>query len=127
MQACVDWVLKIFGTQVAKKKRSVRPVFADYLSVSYNYGVNKFYVNDYVVLVATVLFPNNRPTAAENLYYKGRFLQREVLKKNVVYFARRESSILDIRLGSEYASGYVSDCPSSHQSLKYFPAPRLHP
>ena len=38
MQACVDWVLKIFGTQVIKKKRPVRPVFPDYLSVSYDYG-----------------------------------------------------------------------------------------
>ena len=33
MQACVDWVLIIFGTQVIKKKRPVRPVFPDYLFV----------------------------------------------------------------------------------------------
>ena len=38
MQARVDWVLIIFGTQVIKKKRPVRPVFPDYLSVSYDYG-----------------------------------------------------------------------------------------
>ena len=38
MQACVDWVLIILGTQVIKKKRLVRPVFPDYLSVSYDYG-----------------------------------------------------------------------------------------
>ena len=38
MQACVDWVLIIFGTQVIKKKRPVRPVFPDYLSVSYDYA-----------------------------------------------------------------------------------------
>ena len=38
MQARVDWVLKIFGTQVTKKKRPVWPVFPDYLSVSYDYG-----------------------------------------------------------------------------------------
>ena len=38
MQACVDWVLKIFGTQVTKKKRPVRPVFPNYLSVSFDYG-----------------------------------------------------------------------------------------
>ena len=38
MQAHVDWVLIIFGTQVIKKKRPVRPVFPDYLSVSYDYG-----------------------------------------------------------------------------------------
>ena len=33
----MDWVLIIFGTQVIKKKRPVRPVFPDYLSVSYDY------------------------------------------------------------------------------------------
>ena len=37
MQARVDWVLIIFGTQVINKKWPVRPVFPDYLSVSYNY------------------------------------------------------------------------------------------
>ena len=39
MQARVDWVLIIFGTQVIKKKRLVRgfPVFPGYLSVSYDY------------------------------------------------------------------------------------------
>ena len=45
MQARVDWVLIIFGTQVIKKKRPVRPVFPDYLSVFYDYGrTNKFKV-----------------------------------------------------------------------------------
>ena len=38
MQASVDWVLIILGTQVIKKKRPVRPVFPDYLSLSYDYG-----------------------------------------------------------------------------------------
>ena len=38
MQACVDWVLIVFGIQVRKKKRPVRPVFPDYLSVSYDYN-----------------------------------------------------------------------------------------
>ena len=38
----------------------------------------------------TVLSLNNRPKDAEDLYYKGRFFQRKVLNKNVVYFARRE-------------------------------------
>ena len=38
MQTRVEWVLIIFGTQVIKKKRPVRPVFPDYLLVSYNYG-----------------------------------------------------------------------------------------
>ena len=33
----MDWVLIILGTQVIKKKRPVRPVFPDYLSVSYDY------------------------------------------------------------------------------------------
>ena len=37
MQADMDWVLKIFGTQVIKKKQLVRFVFPDYLSVSYDY------------------------------------------------------------------------------------------
>ena len=41
MQACVDWVLIIFGTQVIKKKRTVRPVLPDYRSVSYDYADNK--------------------------------------------------------------------------------------
>ena len=39
MQVRVDWVLRIFGTQVFKKKRPIRPVFPDYLSVSYDYAV----------------------------------------------------------------------------------------
>ena len=45
----MDWVLIIFGTQVKKKKRPVRPVFPDfcisspcYLSVSYDYGNTNF-------------------------------------------------------------------------------------
>ena len=37
MQARVDWVLIIFGTQVIKKKRPVWPVFPDYLSLSDEY------------------------------------------------------------------------------------------
>ena len=36
MQARVDWVLIIFGTQVIEKKRLVWPVIPDYLSVSYD-------------------------------------------------------------------------------------------
>ena len=42
MQARVDWVLMIFGTQVIKKKRPFRPVFPDYLSVSYDYDEIQF-------------------------------------------------------------------------------------
>ena len=38
MQACVDWVLITFTTQVIKKKRPVWLVLPDYLSVSYDYG-----------------------------------------------------------------------------------------
>ena len=40
MQACVDLVLIIFGTQVIKKKRPVRPVFRHFLSVSYDYDLS---------------------------------------------------------------------------------------
>ena len=40
----LEWVLIIFGTQVIKKKRTVRPVFLDYLSVSYGYGKMKLYI-----------------------------------------------------------------------------------
>ena len=36
MHARVDWVLIIFGTQVTRKKRPVRLVFPDNLSVSYD-------------------------------------------------------------------------------------------
>ena len=38
MQARVNCILIILRTQVIKKKRSVRPVFPEYLSVSYDYG-----------------------------------------------------------------------------------------
>ena len=41
MQLRVDWVLRIFGTQVIKKKWLVRPVFPDYLSVSCDYALIK--------------------------------------------------------------------------------------
>ena len=41
MQTRVDWVLIIFGTQVIKIKWPVRPIFPDYLSVSYEYGCHK--------------------------------------------------------------------------------------
>ena len=45
MQARVDWVLINFGAKVIKKKRTVWPVFPDYLSVSYDYDLT---VNGYV-------------------------------------------------------------------------------
>ena len=45
MQACGDWVLIIFGTQVIKKKKPVRPVFPDYLSVSYDYVTSDLNLN----------------------------------------------------------------------------------
>ena len=41
MQAYVDWVLIMFGTQVMRKKRPVWPVFPDYLSVSYDYKLTE--------------------------------------------------------------------------------------
>ena len=44
MQARVDWILIIFGIQVIKKKRPGRPVFPDYLSVSYDYGLRYLYM-----------------------------------------------------------------------------------
>ena len=37
MQALVDWVPIMFGTQVIKEKWPVRPVFPDYLSGSYDH------------------------------------------------------------------------------------------
>ena len=40
MHACVDQVLRIFGTQVTRKKtRLVRDVFPEYISVSYDYAI----------------------------------------------------------------------------------------
>ena len=41
MQARVGWVLIVFGTQVIKKKRPGRPMFPDYLSLSYDYVQTK--------------------------------------------------------------------------------------
>ena len=43
MQALIDCVLIIFGTQVIKKKRPVLPVFPDYLYVSYDYGCGEYF------------------------------------------------------------------------------------
>ena len=43
MQARVDWVLNIFGTQVTKENRPVRPVSPDYLSVSYDCGLPLYF------------------------------------------------------------------------------------
>ena len=51
----MDWVLIIFGTQVIKKKRSVRLVFPDYFSVSYDYGVRKM-LRNLVKLARAVIF-----------------------------------------------------------------------
>ena len=48
MQARVDWILIIFGTQVIKKKWPVRPVFPDYLSVSYNYDFTDVKVCNFI-------------------------------------------------------------------------------
>ena len=42
MQACVEWVLIVFGTQVIKEKPPVRSVFPDCFSVSYDYGGGEF-------------------------------------------------------------------------------------
>ena len=53
----MDWVLIIFGTQVIKKKRPVRPVFPDYLSVSYDY--DKIKEGNIDALKAAKLFLEN--------------------------------------------------------------------
>ena len=53
MQACVDWVLIIFGTQVVQKKRPVWPVFPDYLSISYHYVETRHFLFDLVLLMFT--------------------------------------------------------------------------
>ena len=47
MQARVEWFLIIFVTQVINKKRPVRPVFPDYLSVSYDYDASEPKTTDY--------------------------------------------------------------------------------
>ena len=63
MQDRVDWVLIIFGTQVIKKKRPVRPMFPDYLSVSYDYA--------FIVFRSSISFPRiifSYITAFENLW-----------------------------------------------------------
>ena len=44
MQARVDWVLIIFETQFIKKKRPVRFVFPDYLSVFYAYDYTFLFI-----------------------------------------------------------------------------------
>ena len=51
MQARVDWVLIIFGTQVIKKKRPVRPVLPDYLSVSYDYDKSNTLKNSQFLVI----------------------------------------------------------------------------
>ena len=56
MQARVGWVLIIVGTQVIEKKRPVRPVFPDNLSVSYDYGIMYLYVFFYVFFFILCMF-----------------------------------------------------------------------
>ena len=46
-------------------------------------------INMYIFVYFYILSLNNRPTDRDNLYYKGRYFQRKVLKKNVVYFSHR--------------------------------------
>ena len=58
----MDWVLIIFGTQVIKKKRPVRPVFPNYLSVSYDYGFTN-YADD----TTPYVLANNTAEVIENL------------------------------------------------------------
>ena len=40
----MNWVLRIFGTQVIKRKQPVQPVFPDYLFVSYYYGSTEYMI-----------------------------------------------------------------------------------
>ena len=54
MQARVDWVLIVFGTQVIKKKRPVRSVFPDYLSVSYDWF-------QYISIALNLAYSKNKP------------------------------------------------------------------
>ena len=42
VQARVNWVLRIFGSQVTMTNRPVRSTFPDYLSVSYDYEKTNF-------------------------------------------------------------------------------------
>ena len=56
MQACLVWVLIIFGTQVIKKKQPVRPVFPDYLSLSYDYDESKIQNSGASMLLSSLLF-----------------------------------------------------------------------
>ena len=82
MQARVDWVLIILGTQVIKKKRLVRPVFPNYLFVSYDY--------------------------AETYSQPSQTSRMELFSKtvNVIHQSTNfaKFSILDVWMGSKYAS-----------------------
>ena len=60
MQACVVWVLIIFGTQVIKKKQPVRPVFPDYLSLSYDYDELKIQNSGAPLLLSSLLIFHDR-------------------------------------------------------------------
>ena len=52
-------------------------------------GVNKFCVNDYVVLLQQFCFSIMNQQSRRICITKAVFFQREVLKKNMVYFSRR--------------------------------------
>ena len=73
MQARVDWVLKIFGTQVTKKKRSVRPVFPDYLSVSYDYGPIVSFIGTFNYNLASFLYDLLSPLVRNDYSCKDTF------------------------------------------------------
>ena len=47
MHTLVDWVLRTFGTQIIKKKLPVRPVFPEYIFVSYDYGLSEKYFKSF--------------------------------------------------------------------------------
>ena len=59
MQACGDWVLRIIGIQVTKKKWPVWSSFPDYLSVSYDYACNIISKANLLLLFKDISFRNH--------------------------------------------------------------------
>ena len=85
MQARVDWVLIIFGTQVIKKKRPVRPVFPDYLSVSYDY--------------ALIVFSSLRLNFSSLCYEKNHYFEK---LKGQLYSLKKLSKILPLENSGDF-------------------------
>ena len=87
MQACVDWVLIIFGTQVIKKKRPARPVFPDYLSVSYGYGKTEREALQDLINYKTIVIKPVDKDSAKVIWDKEDYLKdsQDYLNDNIVY------------------------------------------